>query len=162
MLNRKLQNELLNLAAFCYPSFCRHEIKHIENFNEKYPTISSASRDELWREVNYLKDHELLIMDRECSINASIGNLSIFGFIKATVKGMDFIFDDGGLSAILNVQTFKLHRNAVIVLEDLIAISNMSDKEKEHAKSTLGELPLEALKTVVQAATAAGLSALMK
>ncbi|WP_256658509.1 hypothetical protein [Klebsiella quasipneumoniae] len=69
--------------------------------------------------------------------------------------------NDGGLSAILSVQTIKFHREAVVVLEDLIAISNMDVEQKEKAKSTLGELSTEALKTVVQAATTAGLSALL-
>ncbi len=41
------------------------------------------------------------------------------------------MLNDGGLSAILNVQTIKLHRDAVVVLEDLIAISNMNDEQKE-------------------------------
>ena len=78
-----------------------------------------------------------------------------------TAKGIDFIQQDGGLSAILNVQTIKFHRDAVVVLEDLIALSNMSDEQQAKAKSTLGELSTEALKTVVQAATTAGLSALL-
>ena len=81
---------------------------------------------------------------------------------KITAKGIDFVRDDGGLSAILNVTTIKLHREAVIVLEDLIALSNMSAEEKEKAKSKLGELSLEALKAVVQTATTAGLSVLIK
>ena len=79
---------------------------------------------------------------------------------KITNKGIDFIRDDGGLSAILNVQTIKFHREAIVVLEDLIAMSNMNDEQKEKAKSTLGELSTEALKTVVQTATTAGLSVL--
>ncbi|WP_211136268.1 hypothetical protein [Serratia sp. PL7] len=75
--------------------------------------------------------------------------------MKATVKGIDFILNDGGLSAILNVQTVKFHRDTVVVLEDLIAISSMSSEEREKAKSKLEELSSEALKTVVQAATTA-------
>lgn len=154
MLNRKLQNELLTLAAFCYPAYCQHKIRDIGDFHEKYPLICSSSSDELWREVNYLKDHGLLTMDSQCSIRSDLGNLCIYGFIKATVKGMDFIFDDGGLSSILNVQTIKFDRKAVVALEDLIAMSNMSDAEKEKAQSTLGELSSEALKTVIQTVTA--------
>ncbi|HBV6758984.1 MULTISPECIES: hypothetical protein [Klebsiella] len=76
-------------------------------------------------------------------------------FTKITSKGIDFIRDDGGLGAILNVQTIKFHRDAVVVLEDLIAISNLNSEQKEKAKSTLGEMSTEALKTVVQTATAA-------
>lgn len=71
-------------------------------------------------------------------------------FTKITSKGIDFIRDDGGLSAILNVQTIKFHRDAVVVLEDLFTISNMNDKQKEKAKSTLDEMTKEALKKVVK------------
>ncbi|HBQ8828786.1 TPA: hypothetical protein NIY10_003011 [Klebsiella pneumoniae] len=75
--------------------------------------------------------------------------------LKITAKGIDFVRNDGGLSAILNIQTVKLHRDTVVVLEDLIAISSMNEADKEKAKSTLGELSTEALKTVVQTATTA-------
>lgn len=75
--------------------------------------------------------------------------------LKITSKGIDFVRNDGGLSAILNVQTVKLHRDTVVVLEDLIAISSMNEADKKKAKSTLGELSTEALKTVVQTATTA-------
>ena len=71
------------------------------------------------------------------------------------------MLNDGGLGAILSVQTIKLHRDTVVVLEDLIAISSMSDEQKEVAKSTLSGLSAEALKTVVQALTTAGLSILI-
>lgn len=71
-------------------------------------------------------------------------------FTKITSKGIDFIRDDGGLSAILNVQTIKFLRDAVVVLEDLFTISNMNDKQKEEAKSTLDEMTKEALKKVVK------------
>ncbi len=49
----------------------------------------------------------------------------------------------------------------MIVLEDLIAISDMNAEQKEKAKSTLGEMSTEAIKTVVQAVTTAGFSALL-
>lgn len=81
---------------------------------------------------------------------------------KITAKGIDFVRDDGGLSAILNVTTIKFHREAVVVLEDLFALSKMTAQEQAEAKSTLGELSLEALKVVVQTATTAGLAAITK
>ncbi|HBW4740584.1 TPA: hypothetical protein ME588_005265, partial [Klebsiella pneumoniae] len=107
--------------------------------------------------INYLCEHGLI------KNNSSIilKDRSILTRITATAKGIDFMLNDGGLSAILNVQTIKLHRDAVVVLEDLIAISNMNDEQKEKAKSTLGEMSTEAIKTVVQAVTTAGLSKLL-
>ncbi|HBX8329838.1 TPA: hypothetical protein MIH90_04300 [Klebsiella pneumoniae] len=107
--------------------------------------------------INYLCEHGLI--KNHSSI--ILKDRSILTRITATAKGIDFMLNDGGLSAILNVQTIKLHRDAVVVLEDLIAISNMNDEQKEKAKSTLGEMSTEAIKTVVQAVTTAGLSKLL-
>ncbi|HBQ8757060.1 TPA: hypothetical protein L9Z02_004101 [Klebsiella pneumoniae] len=110
--------------------------------------------------ILYLAGHGLI----EVKLSNEIGRrlpYVIDSFTKITSKGIDFIRDDGGLGAILNVQTIKFHRDAVVVLEDLIAISNMNDEQKEKAKSTLSKMSTEALKTVVQAATTAGLSALL-
>lgn len=109
--------------------------------------------------IKYLEEHGLII--------SGIREVTSGGFslvpekMKITSKGIDFIRGDGGLSAILNLQTIKFHREAVVVLEDLIAISNMNDEQKEKAKNTLGELSTEALKTMVQAATTAWLSVLL-
>lgn len=154
-----LQNEILKLASDTYPAFCRWKFADIPDFNLRYPLIHSSTHDQLWKEANYLKDQGLLILDSKCAHNPGIEG--IIGFIKATAKGIDFIQQDGGISAILNVKTIKLHPDSVIVLEDLIALSNMNDEQKQKARSTLGEMSTEALKTVVQAATTAAVSVLL-
>ncbi|HED2701121.1 TPA: hypothetical protein R4Z25_000093 [Klebsiella oxytoca] len=110
--------------------------------------------------IFYLADHGLI----EARMSNEMGRRFpsvVDSFTKITSRGIDFIRDDGGLGAILNVQTIKFHRDAVVVLEDLIAISNMNDEQKEKARSTLGEMSTEAIKTLVQAVTTAGLSALL-
>ncbi|ELY0891344.1 hypothetical protein GJJ25_19740 [Klebsiella pneumoniae] len=117
-----------------------------------------GSEDNLVANLIYLRDHELIDCHLEQVMSGSY--IVMLDNTKITNKGIDFIRDDGGLSAILNVQTIKFHREAIVVLEDLIAMSNMNDEQKEKAKSTLGELSTEALKTVVQTATTAGLSVL--
>ncbi|KDV95796.1 hypothetical protein AB00_1398 [Raoultella ornithinolytica 2-156-04_S1_C1] len=88
-------------------------------------------------------------------------DILIIGEISASAKGVDFMLNDGGLGAILNVQTIKFHRDAVVVLEDLITISNMDDEQKDQAKSSLGELSIKTLESVVQAGTTAVLSKLL-
>ncbi|MBQ4773457.1 hypothetical protein F9U44_18305 [Pectobacterium versatile] len=118
------------------------------------------NQDNITANLLYLKEHGL--------ITATIIELlnGLFSItpenIKITSKGIDFVRDDGGLSSILNVQTIRFHREAVVVLEDLFALSGMTNEEKVKAKSTLGELSLEALKAVVQTATTAGLAVLTK
>lgn len=107
----------------------------------------------------YLEEHGLI----DSGINSSLSGFYInSSSTKITAKGIDFIQHDGGLGAILNVQTIKFHRDAVVVLEDLISLSGMSDPDKDIARSRLSEMTTEALKTVVQTATSAGLSMLMK
>lgn len=144
--DRALQRELLTYLCDIYPETADSSgLKPlIEKFGSKANFIANAL---------YLAEHGLIVAER----SNELGNRSVSiieSMTKITSKGIDFIRDDGGLSAILNVQTIRFHRDAVVVLEDLIAISNMNDSDKERAKSTLGELPTEALKTVVQTATA--------
>ncbi|QCZ30045.1 hypothetical protein FHN83_22725 [Leclercia adecarboxylata] len=121
---------------------------------------SFGNVDNLVANLFYLYEHELL----ECLFLKELsGKISVqLESLKITSKGIDFIRDDGGLGAILNVHTIRFHRDAVIVLEDLIAISNLNDADKEKAKSALGALSTEALKTLVQTVTTAGLHVLMK
>ncbi|MCK7195714.1 hypothetical protein [Enterobacter bugandensis] len=143
--DRKLQLEVMKKLLEIYPGrIGRQEFNFISNlFNDEEKMIAN---------LLYLEGHGLI----SSGLVAGSSSYSInFGSLSITVRGIDFMQDDGGLSAILNVQTIKFHRDAVVVLEDLIAISNMNEAEKEKAKSTLGELSTEALKTVVQTATTA-------
>ncbi|MGE9553866.1 hypothetical protein ACQPT2_22360 [Erwinia amylovora] len=132
--------------------------------SEGYKEIAQlfADDDALISNLLYLEGHELI----ESGLIAGSNNYSINTVgLRITVKGIDFMQKDGGLSAILNVQTIKFYRDAVVVLEDLIALSGMNDAEKEKAKSKLfelSELTAVSLKTVVQTVTTAGLAALMK
>lgn len=150
--DRSSQKELLEKLLNAYPGFLS---------KEEYEEIKSLFDDDdlLVGNLLYLEEHGLI----QSGLKSGIGKYYITSSaMKITAKGIDFLQQDGGLSAILNVTTIKFHRDAVVVLEDLIAISNMTAEEKEKAKSTLGELSLETLKVVVQTATTAGLAAITK
>ena len=149
--DRKLQREILQACVDSYPA-----APLLEQFNlTEVAECAESNIQKLLANINYLCEHGLI------KNNSSIILKDRSTRITATAKGIDFMLNDGGLSAILNVQTIKLHRDSVVVLEDLIAISNMNDEQKEKAKSTLGEMSTEAIKTVVQAVTTAGLSKLL-
>lgn len=151
--DRKLQREILQACVDSYPS-----APLPEQFNHtEVVKCAESNIQKLLANINYLCEHGLIKNNSAIILK----DHSILTRITATAKGIDFMLNDGGLSAILNVQTIKLHRDAVIVLEDLITISNMNDEQKEKAKSTLGDMSTEALKAVVQAATTAGLSKLL-
>ncbi|CAI0724444.1 hypothetical protein [Serratia grimesii] len=151
--DRTIQRELLQYLCDIYPETADSHL--MEEFAEKFGSIKTLSAN-----ILYLAGHGLL----EARVSNELGYRSpqiIYALTKITSKGIDFIRNDGGLGAILNVQTIRFHRDTVVVLEDLIAISNMSDAEKDKAKSTLGDMPTEALKAVVQTITTAGLTALL-
>lgn len=150
--DRALQRAILQACLESYPY-----APQILDFNDIVVECANDDSNKLIANLHYLLEHGLIL----AGSYVQKSNLSILGAITATAKGIDFMLDDGGLSAILNVQTIKFHRDAVVVLEDLIAISNMNDEQKEKAKSTLGEMSTEALKAVVQAVTTAGLSKLL-
>lgn len=65
---------------------------------------------------------------------------------KITHNGIDFIRDDGGLGAILNVQTVKFHDSTIIALEDIIRTANLTEDKKSGLISKLRELPTDAIK----------------
>lgn len=150
--DRQHQKELLQILFNLFPN---------RMTSESYKEVTNLFADDnaLISNLLYLERHGLI----ESGLRAGANNYSInTAGLQITVKGIDFMQKDGGLSAILNVQTIKFHRDAVVALEDLIAMSGMNDAEKEKAKSKLSELTTESLKTVVQAVTTAGLAVLMK
>ncbi|MEE3661351.1 hypothetical protein V2I52_05315 [Brenneria sp. g21c3] len=144
--NRDLQKDILEKCVAVYPEFT--------SWNQFPPEIINYGDDVLSANIVYLSEHNLIsIRDRTSDVP-----YSFLDHMRATHKGIDFMLNDGGLSTMLNVQTIKFHREAVVVLEDLIALSNISEKDKEKARSTLEDLSTEVLKTIVQAATSAGIS----
>lgn len=145
--DRSLQRELLTYLCDIYPETA--ESTALKPLIEKF-----GSRENFVANVLYLAEHGLVVTEASRELGRRSVDI-IESFTKITSRGIDFIRADGGLSAILNVQTIKFHKDAVVVLEDLIAISNMNEAEKEKAKSTLAELSTEALKAVVQTATTA-------
>lgn len=150
---RNRQRKILEILLKSYPARLP-----IDAWNEIYTMFDGPDQHyDYYANLLYLEEHELIKSGiTKVSHSFMYSQQDIF----ITAKGIDFIQQDGGLSAILNVQTIKFHRDAVIVLEDLIAMSNMTNEQKEKAKSTLGEMSTEALKTAVQAATTAGISVL--
>ena len=140
--DRNIQRELLQYLCDIYPDSADSSFS--KTFSEKFGGTNTFTAN-----ILYLADHGLIEARLSNEIDRRLPSV-MDSFTKITSKGIDFIRDDGGLSAILNVQTIKFHRDAVVVLEDLFTISNMNDKQKQQAKSTLDEMTKEALKKVVK------------
>ena len=72
-------------------------------------------------------------------------------FYIATAKGIDFIQQDGGLSAILGVVTVKLHSDTIqALLAAKIDEAKISQEEKNRLKAALGKVGDAVLATLTE------------
>src|SRR3546814_18958908 len=80
---------------------------------------------------------------------------------KITAKGIDFIADDGGLGAILNVQTIRLHEDSIrALLIKQVAASDVSQSVKERLVDKIKSMPADGIGTLTEKALEAGFKAL--
>lgn len=96
----------------------------------------------------YLGEHGLLTFADNSS--ADCGSCFVSGLpVRITAKGLDFLEQDGGLSAILGTVIVKLHADTIRdMLETKVMGSNLPPEDKNRFVDTLKELPGEALKTL--------------
>ncbi len=134
-LNRKFQLDLLQQLSACYPN----DLDHAQ--------LQELEKDEgFYANLQYLHSHELL----EGNIAQSMSGEWYCHSIRASAKGMDFLADDGGLSAILGVVTIKLHDDTIKQLvEAKILQSDLPESEKKRYLAQLRELPAETTKHLV-------------
>lgn len=135
LLNRELQNQILQIAASCYPSQANQEL------NELYEHLKDQ---ELAANLRYLEQHGLIESE---SFLISLDGFYSFNGVTITNIGMDFLADDGGLSAILGVVTIKFEANQLkLLLESKIIASNLPPERKQSMIDVLRELPAESIK----------------
>lgn len=98
----------------------------------------------------YLREHGLIDFHMEIS---SDGVRNSFQWASNTLRlthiGVDFVRDDGGIGAILNVKIIKLHNDTLIAIEDIISASNIPEDQKKGLISKLRELPSDAIKHLI-------------
>lgn len=131
----------------------------LEKLIEDYPDINDENKawfdneirnngDTYACNVSYLQDHGLLNsgVDVSTDINGIPCQITL-SFPAITAKGIDFAAQDGGLSAILSVQTVKLHEDTI---RDLLSVavqsSKVSEEEKNQLLKAIKEVPAEGLK----------------
>ena len=145
-LDRELQMRLLSIAADAYPSPVTPSKDVPVDFED----------EAVIRNLVYLEEHGLLVLVKSRWNDGGIG----IGQMTATKDGMDFLEDDGGLSAILGVVTVKLHSETI---KDLIALkiqeSTLAPDEKRKFLGLLRELPADATKHLVLKLVDMGLAA---
>jgi len=144
-LDRDLQRNLLNEYREAYP--------------QSLLTTLSGSQDDRQRMVNisYLIDHGLL--QGEGRVN-STGDRSSRWKAAITARGLDFLADDGGLSAILGVVTVRFHDETLraLLIDRLEADPEADAGVKAKLYESIKGLPAEGLKVVMQKALETGLS----
>ena len=143
VLDRQYQNELLNFLLQDYPEY-EHAHEHCKKLyiNDCPKYIGN---------VDYLQQHGLLrdgvLLSHGVDGTTSVG---VIPFPKITEKGIDFVAQDGGLSAILNVQTVKIHPDTIKALVEARLLSSSLDPQQ---KNFLGRSTEEASRRVRQTPT---------
>lgn len=161
-LDRNLQREILKELNNIYPDSKTYEYWIDAAIAQVVGVIETVGEAELYiakRSANlrYLAEHGLVVCNDK--------NLS--ATVKITAKGIDFLTDDGGLSAILGVVTVKLHSDTIqALIAAKIDQAEISDSEKSWLKKELGKIKDTALSTftanAINAIPAATLVTLLK
>lgn len=142
LLDRDYQYSLLHRFAEFYP--------HTPILRREFPEMDN----QFLVNVKYLSEHELL----SSTWSRPLGGLQQVTSASITAKGLDFLQDDGGLSAILGVMTVRLHDDTVRQL--LIAKVRDSDADqsvKDQMIDAIKALPAAALTSLAKKAMDAGL-----
>jgi hypothetical protein len=102
----------------------------------------------------YLEEHELITVIWTHPLSGE----PFAGMAKITAAGIDFISDDGGLSAILGVVTVKLHEDTVkALLVDKVAKSTIEPTIKRQLIDEIKKLPALMTRDVAMAALKKGI-----
>ena len=141
--SRTRQRQLLEAARAVYPG--------TTHFMDLGPGLS---RHVLAPDASYLVGHGLLEWIAGPAVSSHTG-------YRITSKGIDFLEDDGGLSAILGVVTVKLHADTVReLLIQRLAKSPGETTVKGKVREQLKALPAEAIQTLAQRLMQEGLNRL--
>jgi len=161
-LNRKYQLDFLHKLAGCYPDYMPGEMVqndalewcekencspcHVGIYTGRHSRFATGN-------IHYLAEHELIEFGSETSINKSYWGDTHKRLIildtKITATGLDFIENDGGLSAILNTVTVKFDVDNV---RELVAAGLLTAHVPEDKQGVLNKAIREAPGTMLQTA----------
>jgi hypothetical protein len=131
-IDRAIQRNILEVLERAYPQ--RRVLQSVE--------VGCSDVEQLGANIRYLEEHGLV--DPKWAGSFINPNVSI------TARGLDFLADDGGLSAILGVVTVRLHEDTVkAILLEHVEASNQPATVKSKIKEQIVALPAEGLKTIV-------------
>ena len=142
MLDRKLQLQILETLSEAYP----------DGVYDLADAMKSVTSDERALLVNsrYLDGHGLIVSGfqrRGC-----IGDNDFYdmGEHQITPAGLDFLADDGGLSAILGVVTVRFDSTqwAELLASKVETLESVSPEERSRVAEALRSLPAKAIEKV--------------
>ena len=138
LLDREMQLAILTELSEVYPAPI--------DMSEKYEYGTDVYR-KFVANLAYLEAHRL-ISERSVLMPRTIGDYDGQPYLSSiTHIGMDFLADDGGLSAILGVVTIKFEAEQFrIILESMILSSSLPTERKQTMIDTLRELPAESIR----------------
>ena len=142
-IDREYQKNLLSFLLEDFPSY--------ENSFEHCKMLADEDSDKYVANVEYLQRHGLL--EDGVSLDFAMDGtpfVSIKAFPKITEAGIDFMLDDGGLSAILHVKTVKIHPDSIkALLEERVQASALTDSDKSSLIQRIRHLPKASAKTLL-------------
>ena len=142
MLDRALQRQILDLLRAHYP-------------RGAVPVCDlDLSEEQAAANLRYLEEHGLC----ESGVIIGVDGHLAFGASTITAAGLDFLEDDGGLSAILGVITVRLHADTIRALINAkIEASSIPAEEKSRLRKALANLSEASLKAATTDLVKSGL-----
>jgi hypothetical protein len=134
----------------------------LEKLRERYPLAAPRFLNGLpeddeaaWiANMVYLDSHGLI----DSALSHSLSGEWSIGAPKITAAGLDFLEDDGGLSAILGTVTVKLHADTIRALLDAkVDEADLPVEEKGLIKSALKAMPAMAFQELTKQLVQMGL-----
>jgi len=145
-LDRPLQLIILETLRDAYPSEFSSE--HILGFK---------NHESFMQNMFYLEEHGFVKVGAALRQDAN-GRPPVIIEASITAQGLDFLEADGGLTAIFNTVTVKLHPDDLCkLLASRIEKLNIPEKKRNTLASTIKSLPAETLKKVYLRLIVAGL-----
>ncbi|CPF80068.1 hypothetical protein [Burkholderia pseudomallei] len=146
ILDRAYQRKLLEELAACYPDRT--------SWAERVKSTDAEAKTKYLANLAYLNEHGLVSSMDDSGLQFDLSSTP-----RITARGMDFLADDGGLSAILGVVTVKLHEDTLKeLIGNRIAESDLPASEKNRLLDQLKLLPAEGIKHLSLKLIDAGLS----
>lgn len=142
--SRTRQREILVAAKAAFPGHY-----------DCHQGINGKPASEYHTDILYLAGHGLLTVGKPLYYERDPKEV----LITITVKGIDFLEDDGGLAAILGVVTVRLHDDTIkSLIEAKIQEADLTPPDKKRYRDALRELPAESTKHLAMKLIDAGLA----